>query len=541
MTNPPLLVRGTVLALVSVAALQPTQSCFHPQQPQRPHKAFVPRHQAKLKHAGPTTTSTSLASSMDPDAGVSFSDSVTTTISSTTTSSSSSSTFPSLASWSQVFPAALLVTGNTFGAGCLVLPDLAPQAGGFLPLAGLFLGAYLANLVSGFVLAEVAIQQKEQATNNNDSESSSSIVPSSFQEFVQENLQSKTAANLVSLISIGVNACVFSFDLSRIGEIIVQQQQMVVPEYAGSILWAMFVLTLMTTQTNRSLSQIASCCATVLFLSFGSLLLPGLQAVQDPLGTIFHTEVFSSTTTTSVQVGPVVLMAMVYQNIVPSITKLMNYDRTQTRTALALGSFLPLLMYLAWVYACVGGGIDYNNNNSNNSLGAMTVFSLATLAGSGIGSGMSLSEEMEQLIYQKPPPTPTPNTILKEDSTSTGETTRYDFVASLLSVGLPLAAVLALSGEHDMTEALSLAGGVGSPLLYGVLPAWMAWKQQQQKREPQSVLREATHPSKPRMRSSPPSSFPLLLSSPSLSCLGILSSGLMGEEIFQYVHNIITI
>ena len=65
-----------------------------------------------------------------------------------------------LADIQSVLTTALLVTGNTVGAGALVLPELAAKPG-FAISTAMFSVAYLINLMSGLILAEVAIKQHE--------------------------------------------------------------------------------------------------------------------------------------------------------------------------------------------------------------------------------------------------------------------------------------------------------------------------------------------------------------------------------------------
>ena len=68
------------------------------------------------------------------------------------------------------------------------------------------------NLLSALLIAEVAINQYE--TSHND-------VPSSFIDFAETNLQSKTGGIVVSFLRIFVNWCVVSFNLIQMGEILV--------------------------------------------------------------------------------------------------------------------------------------------------------------------------------------------------------------------------------------------------------------------------------------------------------------------------------
>lgn len=410
-----------------------------------------------------------------------------------------------------VLSAALLVTGNTFGAGCLVLPELA-KGPGMAAFSSLFLGAWTINLVSGLILAEVAIRQKEAAVQQGDD----NVVPSSFKEFAQVNLNSSTAANGVSAISVFVNSCVMSFDLSRVGQVGANLSGQAVPNELISAGWGLLLVTILSTQSSKNLSRAASVCATVLFLSFGSLLLPGLAHVTDPWQ-VWTAPAAMDFIGSLAAAAPVVLMSMIYQNVVPSVTKILNYDRVQTVSALTLGSLLPLVMYVAWCFACVGGGIDTTIGTTAGIGGLlMTVFSLATLAGSSIGSGMSLSEEIDTFVQ----PNAAPRTKSGDTENEQAVRGEYQIPSVLLAVTAPLLAANVMTATgHDTTEALRLAGSFGSPLLYGAIPALMAWQQ--------------------RAQQSPKS--PHMIPTAGLGALGLLSTGFVGNELVDVVERFLAV
>jgi len=146
----------------------------------------------------------------------------------------------------------------------------------------------------------------------------------------------------------------------------------------------------------------------------------------------------------------------------------------------------------------MGGGIDCSIVGAGGG-GLMTAFSLATLMGSSLGSIMSLAEEVDTFV--KP-----------EKSQDDG----FQLSSVLASVGVPLAAAATLANGEDFTAALAMAGSFGSPLLYGVLPAIMAWNQRKENAQPQ------------------PSSGNLVPAA-TLPILGFLSTTFVGEEVFQRV------
>lgn len=355
----------------------------------------------------------------------------------------------------EVLSAASLVCGSTVGASMLVLPSLAAPPG-FMLSSAMFFAVYLVVLTSGLIIADVAINQHDSGYE----------VPSSFQEFAQANLDSEWIAKLISVVPIVVNSLVMIFDVGKGGEIAAAAAPSLgLDPLMGSFGFVAVLGALMSTMSGSKLSQVASMCVSALLLSFGGLLLPGLMGVQDPMGTILAPGTAGDDWLPSlIGAAPIVLTAMQFQNVVPSIAKILQYDRTKTVTAIALGSFTPLLMYLAWTYAVLGGGID----TSGVAGPLFSVFSAAAVFGSATGAGMSVTEEVETTLRVA--------RSEEEDGNAEAKSEVFSLPAVLISLAVPTAGVMAC---HDVNVALGLAGSFGSPLLYGVIPALMAYNQRQ--------------------------------------------------------------
>lgn len=365
----------------------------------------------------------------------------------------------------QVLSAASLVTGNTVGAGMLILPTLAAGPG-FAISSALFLGCYLTVLTSGLVIADVAINQHESGYD----------VPSSFQELAEANLDNQWVARGVSAIPVTVNSLVMVFAFSKAGELgssLLSSFADVDPAVA-SMGFVGLVGACLSTLSGENLSGVASFCVSALLVAFGGLLLPGLVAIKDPMGTVMAPGGAGDDWLASVAMAaPIVLTALQFQNIVPSLTKILKYDRTKTLGAIALGSFTPLAMYLAWCFAVMGGGIETSEVSSAGPL--FTIFSASTLFGSSVGAAVSVTEEVETFL--------SPNQQFGEASTApASDSDAFGVPAVLLSLAAPVAGVWAFCG-CDASAALGVAGSYGAPVLYGVVPALMAWNQRRKAEE----------------------------------------------------------
>ena len=377
-----------------------------------------------------------------------------------------------------VLSTALLITSNTVGASMLVLPELAAAPGMAISTAVL-VAAYLLNWMSGLCIAQVAIQQYEDSGQE---------VPSSFKEFAQEAQWMESASTVVSGISIFVNALVLAFDTTKAGQVLQgivstgttgSTDGMSVSAMTMTMAWTVLMLGIVSTQSLTRLSQIASLLVVGVFVSFAGILLPGLAQVADPMAVLTsgplpgqELHVLDSV----LHMAPVFVTTLVYQNIVPTVTRLLGYDRTKVVTAISLGSFVPLCIYVAWCVAVLGGGIGGATTSSAAGGGALfALFSMVTVAGSSMGALMSLAEEFETLLLSNA------NPETGTSSEAKGDTFSWPSVAlpSLLALGT------CQFFADDISGALKVAGSFGSPLLYGLIPVAMAYSQQQRKQQQQ--------------------------------------------------------
>ena len=310
-------------------------------------------------------------------------------------------------------------------------------------------------------------------------------VPSSFKEFAESSLQCSATAQFISSVSIFVNWCILAFALPRAGQL----ASTLLPgggldptlSTAGV---AAALTALVSTQTNHSLSRVASCAVTVLFASFAALLLPGLASVHDPIGAFFQpgTTCAGDLGCALSSAAPVLLSCMIYQNIVPSVTRLLDYDRQKTTFAIAIGSAVPLLMYTAFNLAALGGGLDVSMSTGGPVL---TAFAAASLLGSSIGGTMSLSEELENAFFKNEGTPLEENDVDVDIDATTTTATKASLPSVLMALAPPLVAGSFLASGGGATAALDVAGGYCSPLLYGLLPVIMTAKQRQDEKSTQ--------------------------------------------------------
>jgi len=361
----------------------------------------------------------------------------------------------------------LLVTSSAVGGGIMVLPEIVSGPGIQTSLVIIMI-LYCINLLSGMVIGEVAIQQYEKSLNNPGC--SEHTPPSSFKDLA-EKISDTQGGIFVGGVSILYNWCLLAFNLIGAGNLLSSETTLFSNGTEASCVLCIILTLLLATQSDQKISKISSCAVTVLFTSFTALLFPGLLNIQHDPMTMPPTSQDENFISTIATVAPILITTMLYQNVVPTVTKLLNYDRFKVNSALVLGSGIPPLMYVAWCLAVIGGGIAATVGNETipcNFL--MDIFLMAAMGGSGIACSMSIMKEFRSLltsnnVENKPSLPATPDVLPTKKST---------LPSVLLAVVPPFLVGTDLSNGEFFTSALEYAGSYLSPILYGILPVFFA-------------------------------------------------------------------
>ena len=293
----------------------------------------------------------------------------------------------------------------------------------------------------------------------------------------------------------------------------------------GTILAALGIMSMVSTQTNDTLSKVASVCCMTLFISFAGLVLPGLTSIHDPISTFLNTPGLYDIGTPSFynslfEFAPIALMSLVYQNIVPTIAKNLNYERKQVIPAIALGSFLPLLMFISFIFVQIGStGTGVAAAASTGGL-FMYGITVSSLIGSALACTISISQEVDTFFGRSKDENNMDDVnssnandaflsyeyngsdgdndddktlklldvvnsekecLIKSSDVANGNS--FDLSSVVLAMTPPVLAGIYFSGGDCFTGALSLSGSYGTPLLYGVIPVLLALNQRNGSRE----------------------------------------------------------
>ena len=171
---------------------------------------------------------------------------------------------------------------------------------------------------------------------------------------------------------------------------------------------------------------------------------------------------------------PIAFTAFAYQGIIPTLVGYMDEDIRQTRLAILIGSFIPLITYIIWQWLIQGivptfgpGGLVETLNNGDNAVVPLKnfldtssvymigqCFAFFALVTSFFGVTLGLLDFLADGLH------------LKKDAWNKLGLCLIIFIPPLL---------ISYSHPHVFLEALDYAGGYGCALLLGLLPLLMVW------------------------------------------------------------------
>ncbi|XP_019460267.1 PREDICTED: uncharacterized protein LOC109359997 isoform X3 [Lupinus angustifolius] len=174
---------------------------------------------------------------------------------------------------------------------------------------------------------------------------------------------------------------------------------------------------------------------------------------------------------------PIIALSFVYQNVVPVLCTNLEGDLSKVRSAIILGTGIPLVLFLIWNAVILGTvndnvmGLDpiQQLRSTNETVGPIVeVFSLLAIATSYIGFVLGLSDFLADLL-----------------KLPTSENRPLPYILTLVP---PL--ILSLLDPEIFFKALDFAGTYGVLVLFGVIPAAMSWSDRYSKSSPSVKLPE---------------------------------------------------
>jgi len=351
------------------------------------------------------------------------------------------------------------------------------------------------NIITSFYLNDLCIEHYESGRPEAE-------IPSSFKEIAKEAF-GPISGNAISCLTVAYTYCILIYGVIRFGDTIshfVERMHLFDSSAANPILfyfiYAGGLITTISKSSNVTLSKLSLVLVLIMFPCFFTLVVPGLQAAQwdtfvEHSGGLFHGssshDIFNSFVTS----GPLILLSMEMQKIIPSVTKLCHFDKMLSRTSIVVGGLIPPLMYSIYVYMSLGNE-SYCVKEQLPEI--FFIFQMATLMGAATAAGMSVSGEFESLLsnisFQKVFPIlshDTKNeetmdimTIPEKENHEILYEQRYSVPAVLCAILPPLLLgliIISSSGgdERVVIRALDFAGGYIVPAFIWIFPALLAW------------------------------------------------------------------
>ncbi|XP_058080003.1 uncharacterized protein LOC131228173 isoform X1 [Magnolia sinica] len=343
--------------------------------------------------------------------------------------------------------AIFLVAGTTVGAGILAIPAVTQEAG-FLASSITCILCWMYMVVTGLLIAEVNV-----------------------------NTMCELGSGGVSLVSmaertlgkVGVQVACWSYIFIHYALLVayVARSSEILTNFLGIPLWE---------------------SATLFSLVFGGICYFGSQRLIGAVnGLLVLGIVASFTALVGVACGdlqwssllkanyeavplsiPIIALSFVYQNVVPVLCTNLEGDLSKVRTAIVLGTAVPLVLFLTWDAVILGTISNLNPSggkvadplellrSSNGIVGPIVeVFSFLAIATSYIGFVLGLSDFLSDLL-----------------KLPSGQSKPLPYLLSLFP---PL--LLALLDPEIFFKALDFAGTYGVLVLFGILPAAMSWSE----------------------------------------------------------------
>jgi tyrosine-specific transport protein len=345
-----------------------------------------------------------------------------------------------------IFGGTLLVAGTTIGGGMLALPVLT-SLGGFLPSLVVYLCCWFFMTCTGLLFLEVSLWMHKEAN----------IVSMAKATL---GLPGKIVAWVVYLF---LFYCLTLAYIVGCGNMVVNILGQAIPAWAGSIVFTLAFSPFVFVGA-RFVGRLNVVLMLGLAVTFCVFVWAG-YAFVDPLNLVHRNW------TLSVLALPISFASFAYQGIIPTLIHYMGNDAKKARTAILIGSFIPLIIYVIWQWLILGiipaYGLAAALEKGQNAVEPLNqfihspiiyvigqYFAFFALLTSFFGVSLGLMDFLADGFQWKK--------------------TSLNKLALCLMVFVP-PLIIACLYPHIFLKALDFAGGIGCALLLGLLPILMVW------------------------------------------------------------------
>ncbi len=176
---------------------------------------------------------------------------------------------------------------------------------------------------------------------------------------------------------------------------------------------------------------------------------------------------------------PIMIISFGFHNLIPTLVTYLDRDVKRLRTAILIGSFIPLCVYLVWEWIILGLLPLYGDFGLKSLIdqGAMASQLLQHAVGSSSSLGHFVVLLTECFAFFAILTSFLGNSLSFVDFLADGlripKNAMGTWLLCFLVIAPPL--VMAILYPHLFLTALSFAGAFGAVILFGVLPALMVW------------------------------------------------------------------
>lgn len=332
-----------------------------------------------------------------------------------------------------VLKASLMIAGTAIGAGMLAIPLVTAQTG-FLSASFTTLFVWLYMLITGILLMEVSTSLKN---NGGFLQMAERFLPVYGKEITIILFTFLYGILLVAYISAGYE--IFGLNIND--------------HYLVKLLFPIMIFSFLSLKTNKVIALI-SFFTIPMWVYFILFYVMGAEYIK-----VNH--LASGVYSNAYLAVPVLFGAFGYHNVIPSVSRYLDFDRKKLKLSIFIGSLITCIIYLLWQALILGivdtKTLEYARENGipvtivlSNTINGFSfasigvIFAFFAIVTSALGVGLSLVEFIDPKQNRK--------TIF-------------------LVVFIP--SLIALFNPGIFLKALSFAGGIGESLLNGIIPIAM--------------------------------------------------------------------
>ncbi|XP_059665495.1 uncharacterized protein LOC132311559 [Cornus florida] len=341
--------------------------------------------------------------------------------------------------------AVFLVAGTTIGAGILAIPAVTQEAG-FVASSVACIVCWVFMVVTGLLVAEVNVKTMSELGTGG---------------------VSLVSMAMRTIGTVGVQIACWSYIFIHYALLVayVARSSDILTNFLGIPLWESATLFSLLFGgicyfgSQRLIGAVNGALVVGIIISFTALVVVASGDLHwDALLKANFEAVPSSI--------PIIALSFVYQNVVPVLCTNLEGNLSKVRTAIVLGTAIPLVLFLVWDAVILGSITIFETGSdkiadpleqlrsSNGLVGPIVeVFSLFAIATSYIGFVLGLCDFLADLL-----------------KLPSGQSRPLPYLLTLIP---PL--VLSLLDPEIFFKALDFAGTYGVLVLFGILPAAMSW------------------------------------------------------------------